>query len=327
MKDRKSSVARARQAFVAAATAFLCGSGCIVTTYQPERGFARPVLVDTKATNLEGTRLLVRCYSSDDLSVGEAQKGCRRLAKAFSAQGAIVETEVPRPGKAQAPSFDGQGPELVLEWKSRKIKEDTFVASDLLFCMTCTCLPLVGEYVFAHEGEVRGRDGSVLLRDRYQARFVETIGCASGIVSFLLDLGRREEEKLGWTTQLGDPFGNETKATRDYSRDVYGQLSQLLYNAKARSDVLGLTTRRRPPSAGGPRTGDSSGTTSDEPAAQVTDTDAQAAGAPPLPAPPAPTPATDEQVPPAANNNVYDPAEGGPPAPPEDPVHATRQRY
>lgn len=316
-----------RRTPLAVALSLLLGAGCVVTTYQPERGLGRPVLVDTKAPNLEGTRVLVRCFSNDELPVSAAQQGCRQLARAFSAQGAVVETEVPRPGKGQAQSFEGQGPELVLEWKSRRIKQDTFVASDLLYCLTCTCLPLVAEYTFAHEGEVRGRDGSVLLSAKYQARFVETVGCASGTLAFLLDLYRPEEEKLGWSTQFDNPFANETKATRDYSRDVYGQLSQLLYNAKARSEVLGLTSRRRP-------RGPQDAAAGDEPAASRAPSTGSApapesqTGEMAFPPPPPDAAAQDTEVTTTpAENRVFDPAEGGPPAPPGDPEHAPRQHY
>jgi len=89
-------------------------------------------------------------------------------------------------------------------------------------------VPAVTETTVALDLAVRGHDGALLAADTLQARFVRYMGVSVWTVNSLLNwLVRSDEEDLGDKT-----------TRRDFSRDLYGQVSQLAFHAHMRSVVL-----------------------------------------------------------------------------------------
>lgn len=212
------------------------GTGCI-TVYQPLTSLQRPVVVDSRLPNFEGAKLKVRCHAGDDLPQGDAQALCRRLGTLFRNQGAEVDTEVPLSGRAVSQSPDEVKADLVLDVRSRLVHQDSSNLLVLLAYMTATIIPVYSEYSFEQEVTVRDATGSLLASDKYQSRFVEYVGAGVWTVNWVLDLlVRPPEEEIA-----GDV------AKKEFSRDLYGQLSQLMFNAKVRSQVLSEFNAPAPP--------------------------------------------------------------------------------
>lgn len=201
-------------------------SGC-VTVYQPMVSLQRPVVVDHRLPNFEGTRLLLRCVPGDEMPPADAELLCRKVGILFQNQGAQVEHEVPREGRSSRLAENGQAPHLVLDLRSRRLHQERSGLLLLLSVLTFTVVPSVEEMSFAQEVTVRGPDGSLLASDTFQARFVEYTGIGVWGTNAVLDLlVRPEPERLG------------SAAGRDFSRDFYGQLSQMVFNARVRAQVL-----------------------------------------------------------------------------------------
>lgn len=208
-------------------------SGCMtVTLYQPQRGIHRPVVVERTPRTFDGVRVLVRCRAHKDfLPTGDATRLCGKLAQDFAAQGAEAEWVVPRGRNfVEEVPFGGEGADLTVEIESRIVHEDSIRLSGVLSGCTCTLLPTVSEHTFSQRVVVMGRDRSVLTEDLLRERFVEYGGCGVWSANLLLDwLVRNDEDKL---------TGDAPKER--FTRDFYGQIRQLTYNARVRAEVLGL---------------------------------------------------------------------------------------
>ncbi len=205
-------------------------SGC-VTMYQPLASLQRPVVVDPQVANFQGLRMAVRCVPGEHFSASNADYLCRRLQNLFTNQGAQVELEVLEPGSSLGGVQAGPPsppPDLVVEARSRQVHYDN---SKLLWAVsicTGTLVPAVTETTVALDLAVRGHDGALLAADTLQARFVRYMGVSVWTVNSLLNwLVRSDEEDLGDKT-----------TRRDFSRDLYGQVSQLAFHAHMRSVVL-----------------------------------------------------------------------------------------
>ncbi len=202
-------------------------SGC-VTVYQPLTSLQRPTIVDPQLANFEGMRLLLRCVPGDYIKPRDAEVLCRRVGALFRNQGAQVDTDVPREGRAGRTIEDGARPDLIVDLKSRLLDEKISSLAWGLSMVTFTLVPTYTEYSVAQEVTIRDSTGFLLASDKLQARFVEYIGVGVWGVNWLLDvLIRPPQEEL-----------TSGAAERDFSRDYYGQLSQLVFNARVRSDVL-----------------------------------------------------------------------------------------
>ena len=205
-------------------------SGCLTTTvYQPLVSLQRPVIVDPQVTNFEGQRLLLRCVPGDYLGPEDSQLLCRRLRTLFTTQGAQVEVEAAYRGRASGGGEEGAArPDLIIDLRSRLLHEDNSTLLWVLSGLTLTLVPAITEYSFSQDVTIRDSNGFLLASDNLQARFVRYTGFSVWAVNGVLDLlVRSEAEKLGGDT-----------ANRDFSRDFYGQLSQLAFNAHTRSMVM-----------------------------------------------------------------------------------------
>lgn len=223
--------------FIAGAT-----SGC-VTVYQPLVSLQRPVVVDHRQTNFEGLKLLVRCVPGDAMPPADAETLCRNVGTLFRNQGAEVDHEVPREGRGSRFDEEEEKPELIMDIRSRLLHDEDSGALSILSGLTFTLIPTIEEQSFAQDVTIRDGSGSLLASDSLQARFVRYYGAGVWGINALLDvLVRPKEDEL---------TGNV--ASEDFSRDFYGQLSQLMFNARIRSQVLrGFPSPPAPPSPEAP---------------------------------------------------------------------------
>lgn len=203
-------------------------SGCVTSVYQPLTSLQRPIVVDTEVANFEGLRLLVRCVPGDYVDRAGASLLCRNVATMFRNQGAHVDTDVPRKGREASARDDEVKPDLVIDLKSRLLHEETNPPLRILSILTFTLAPTIEEYSFAQDVTIRDARGALLASDSLQGRIIRYGGFGVWAVNWILDLTvRPDEEELS-----GDA------AKRDFSRDYYGQLTQLAFNARTRQVVL-----------------------------------------------------------------------------------------
>lgn len=220
------------------ALALTLPSGC-VTVYQPLVGLQRPVAIEPRAGNFKGLRLELNCNPSFQFGY-EDELLCARAGKLFELQGATVRirtqgmvadeedaaAQAGGPPKAEAPV------DLRVDFTSRVVHEEKSYLLWLLTFASATLIPGYNEYTVAQDLTVRDADGFLFASDHWQARFVRYMGVLVWGVNFLLDYALREpEERL-----TGDAM------SRDFSRDFYRQLNQVVFNAKTRWTLL-----REPP--------------------------------------------------------------------------------
>ncbi len=221
----------------AALTLLLVGlSPACVTVYQPLTALQRPVAIDPTHENFAGQRIKVRCIPGDALDEDEAEKLCRHQRALFEAQGAEVDTVVPREG-VELTEAGAKPPDLTVDLKARLIHKDNSAALWVLSVATLTLVPAVVDMTFAQDVTIRDRDGFLLVADSLQARFVTQVGVLVGAANLLMDLLVRPPGQRLSTGAAQD----------DFSRDFYGQLSQLAFQARMRSWVMGGLDDARAP--------------------------------------------------------------------------------
>jgi hypothetical protein len=231
-----SSWSRAIPLPVALCLALGAATGC-VRFYQPMSGLHRPVVVNPQLPNFQDVRLTVRCVPEDLLNAEEANRLCEKVGTLFENQGAEVTTIASARG-APGDELDGPHPpedggaerttDLTLELRARRVHRSNHPVSWVLFVGSFTALPGVLESTYAQDVIVRDETGSLLASESLEGRIVEHVGLGSWAGNTLLDLvARDEQDKL-----TGDAFD------RVVSADLYRQLSQILFNAKMRWQVL-----------------------------------------------------------------------------------------
>jgi hypothetical protein len=167
---------------------------------------------------------------------GDARTICDRVGTLFEIQGARVTT-IDTPGRvedpldamdAAPPPADGKRPlELTLEVRGRQIHQAFYPLSWALCYVTFTMLPAVSEGTFAQDIVVRDGSGFLLASESIQGRHVHRFGAGTWVGNTLLDLARKKEDRV-----MGKAF------ERDLSNHVYGQMSQILFNARIQAEVL-----------------------------------------------------------------------------------------
>ena len=222
--------------------AILGGTGC-VTVYQPLTGLQRPVAIDRATDNFAGQNLLLRCLPADDVSPSagreNAQKLCGKVSALFSGQGAQVDLAQTGSGAfSMAPITGTARPDLVIELRTRQLHAANPPFMWALCIMTCSVVPAYREATHAIDVSIRDADGFELASESYQARFVEYVGGGIWVVNRALDYTVREENEQ----VLGS-------AQKDFSRDLYQQLTQLAFNARVRAAVLRSFEPKSPPAA------------------------------------------------------------------------------
>jgi hypothetical protein len=206
-------------------------SGC-VTVYQPMAALQRPVVIDTKVANFEGLRLFVNCHTSDYLDRTGAQILCRKVSTLLANQGAAVRTNIEL-GEDEGETADGvavtkDNADLTIDLNARLLHIERNAILWVISVCSLTLLPAISEYTFAQDVTIRDASGFLLASESLKARFVRHFGGGYWVLNWLLDKTVREEsERLSGNAQ-----------SEEFSRDFYGQMSQMVFNARARLAVL-----------------------------------------------------------------------------------------
>ena len=213
-------------------------TGC-VQLYHPMSGMHRPVVVNTQAPNFQDLHLTVYCVPGGMLTGAESRVLCDNVSRLFENQGAQVNT-VTSVRQLQGDAFGGRisdsegedaappTTDLILELRSRLVHKSNDPILWALCISTFTLVPAVTESTFAQDVTIRDGNGFLLHTDSLQGRLVRRFGVTAWAGTKLVDrFWRDDSEKLG-----GDA------ANRDLSKDLYGQLSQLVFNAKMQWQVL-----------------------------------------------------------------------------------------
>lgn len=256
-------------------------TGCAVTLYQPMGALQRPTAVNVDDPNFQDTRVLVRCIPREGFAAADAEKACRQIARSLQQQGAETETIVPRNLDEGLPAdaFDGRGAELTVELTARIEHANDWPLLSAASCVTCTAVPSVVEGTYVQDVTIRARNQTVLAEETFRARLLSYTSCLLWSVNGILDWAFRDDE---------DDLTSDG-ANKAYSRDLYRQIAQLTYNARVRSDLLGLTTPRRRQTTTAPAApATTTTTTPTEPAVSAEPTVAPAS-APSTPERPTPT--------------------------------------
>jgi len=212
-------------------------TGCI-HVYQPMAGFHGPVVVDPQARNFGDLSLTVVCERGDLLTAAEARTLCQHVGTLFEQQGAVVTTTTSESGAGEfefeEPAVPGEeeapppATDLTLELTSRELHKANDPVSWVLFFISATVVPAVTETSFAVDVTIKDESGFVLVADSLQGRLVRRMGVGAWGTNFLLDSFLRED---------ADRITGDA-AHQDLSDDLYGQLGQLLFNAKMQWQVL-----------------------------------------------------------------------------------------
>ena len=219
------------------------GAGCAacVYAYHPMSGLNGPIVIDPTLPNFEGLRLAVHCPPGGDLGNGDRDRLCRRVSTLFENQGATVETftgvaiapdpmEAPGARPAAEPT---PGQDLRLQVRSRVLHHENPTLSWAISLATFTLVPAKEEEAFALDVTVSDSRGFLLAENSLQGRVTRRFGVGTVVANWTLDrLVRTREDRL-----------TRPNAEQELSADLYGHLSQLVFNAQMRADVLGESPR------------------------------------------------------------------------------------
>ncbi len=224
-----------------AALALLLSSGCTTAVYHPLTGFHRPVALEPRADTFKGLTLEITCLPGDVLERADAERLCRHARRLFADQGATVETKtrlgasaMGDAGGAKAPPT---GPVLKLDLSGRTTRVEANAVSWVLFIYTLTLVPAVSEQTFVQEVVVRDDAGFLLASDTWAGRIVEYVGAGYWTANFALDHTVRAPEDV----VTGDA------CEKNFSRDFDRQLTQIVFNARARWALLQESSGPPPP--------------------------------------------------------------------------------
>ena len=199
--------------------------------YQPLSGLNQPVVVDPRAPNLTGVRVTVVCNPTPTLKSAEAAALCDQMETLFEVQGATVQTRVGGSPAAAAStrvgapdSADAPVPEhdLTVELTGRELSSSRHPLTWALSAFTFTLVPAITESIFEQEVRVRDAEGTPLAAAVLTGRLTRSVGVATWAGNRLLDLLVRDE-----TEQV-----TRDAAGRALSADLYGQISQTVFNAR-----------------------------------------------------------------------------------------------
>jgi len=237
---------------LALATLLALGTGC-TTVYHPLSGLHAPVVVDPQVGNLPDLRIVVHCVPRDILKK-TAGALCQRVQQVFENQGAEVRTvtsagrteadtrfEVAAPpvvkqdaskptdAKAKKPKPPpALRPDLIVELRARHLHERTHYTMWVLSFFTLTLAPGISENIFVQEVLIRDDRGNLLVSGELKGRIVRYFGLGYWVSSKLINLIARDDEE----------DQNDDNLKRLLSEDLYGQLSQMVFNANMRRKVL-----------------------------------------------------------------------------------------
>jgi hypothetical protein len=207
-------------------------SGC-VHTFQPMSGLYDPVVVDPTLPNLQGQTVSVRCIPKDYMDRVAASNLCQKVGSLFENQGATVTTSTSLGESDEDLESSGTDPgvpaDLTLQLSARKIHATTHPLSWIVSLGTFTLVPAVSEVTFAQDVEIRDNTGFLLAETSLQGRIVRYFGAGTWAWNNILDAWkiRKPEDRL-----------SRGAMNKHMSENLYGQLSQLMFNAKIQREVL-----------------------------------------------------------------------------------------
>lgn len=207
-------------------------TGC-VHTYQPLSGLHDPRVVNPSDLNFPELRLDVYCVPGSNLKQAEADVLCERVGAAFESQGARVDTFAVDPRNQQGDGAfggaDTQRPQadLVLELRPGPGGKVEHPLTWGLCYVTATLVPCVREVTFSQTVTVRDATGFLLARRSFRGRMIDQYGIAVWAGNKVLDR----------TTRDADEALSGEAASRDLSADLYGQLSQTVFDAQMRRSI------------------------------------------------------------------------------------------
>ncbi len=184
-------------------------TGCIAV-YQPMSGLHRPIAVDPTYANFTDLDLTLHCVPGDHLDRGETRSLCRKLGRLFENQGAEVHTLV---GRSPLVDPDDEPDAAATDALAEKVRPKTALHVSLRSrvvhqeSISIFGWDIVTDYTFAQDVTIRDEHGFLLAKDTLTGRV-------------MMRLGAFEEAK------------------DEFTRDYYGQISQLAFNAKMRRQVL-----------------------------------------------------------------------------------------
>jgi len=206
-----------------------------VQVYQPLRGLHDPRIVDPTLPNFRGLSIDVYCVPSKELKPAQASMLCQRVGTLFENQAATVETFTVDPrvsggdgGLGLEEDTNRAPADLVVELRTETVHKDPHPLSWSLCYITGTIVPAVRESTFTQKAVVRDADGFLLASSTYEGRIVSSFGIGTWGGNKLLDVTVRAPE---------DEITGEG-AKKDLSTDMYEQLTQVVYNAKVRGELL-----------------------------------------------------------------------------------------
>ncbi len=205
-------------------------SGCVLRIYQPLSDVGQPVLVRTDAPNFTGLTIRLSCPTGGMLNRMEAADLCRHTQLLLERQGAQVIRAASERRFGDPPPSEASGPpDLSLRLTAREIHQARHPWSWVLCAASFTAIPAMVETTFAQEVHIRDASGFVLLEDTIQGRIVERYSPLARLTNWMLDkLWRPPAEAL-----TGSAFEERLTA------DLDGRLSQLVFDATMRAQVLG----------------------------------------------------------------------------------------
>lgn len=215
--------------FVAVTGLLLLSSGC-VHVYQPVSGLNAPVVVDPGARNFPDLKLEVVCNQGELLNRQEATVLCQNAGTLFRNQGAQVTTRLGT-GRAytgaRTEEQDERPIDLTLELTSREVHTFNDPLMWTLCVLSLSVVPALSESSFELDVVIRDGSGFLLATDSLEGRIIQRVGVGVWAVEKALDLTREDDEKIA-----------KNAAEQDLSADLYGQLSQMVFNAQMQWEVL-----------------------------------------------------------------------------------------
>ncbi|MFT5584878.1 MAG: hypothetical protein ACI9VR_002466 [Cognaticolwellia sp.] len=217
--------------FAALAGLLLLSTGC-VHVYQPMSGLNDPMVIDPGAQNFPDLRLNVVCIQGDLLNRQEATVLCENAGTLFRNQGAQVTTRIGQErsysgARAAAEDEEERPVDLTLELTSRKVHTFNDPVSWTLCILSASIVPAVSESSFALDVVIRDGSGFLLATDTMEGRIIKRVGVGTWALEKALDLTRDEDEKIA-----------KDAAEQNLSADLYGQLTQMVFNAQMQWEVL-----------------------------------------------------------------------------------------
>lgn len=211
-----------------AAIAGLLLTGC-VHVYQPVSGLNAPLVIDPGARNFPDLKLDVVCNQGDLLNRQEASVLCENAGTLFRNQGAQVTTRLgqERNYTARASEEEERPVDLTLELTSREVHTFNDPVMWTLCVLSASVVPAVSESSFKLDVVIRDGSGFLLATDTLEGRIIKRVGVGVWGLEKALDLAREDDEKIA-----------EDAAEQDLSADLYGQLSQMVFNAQMQWEVL-----------------------------------------------------------------------------------------